>query len=406
MATELGEVLAVLHRAPRLESFEAEGEWFLNFYALNEYIQDRSDQNRVALGRSVRVQTAGMAIYTANEDDSPPEPDHVQAWFVDGLFDAQTGARGASTWRVTTNHSETVAPNESELHHWTDNQSSTSVRHIESSRYPTGLGPVVDGAQLCGDFEFAEPIEVAEHAGRSCWHVTATRRPGSGPLGHGMLESFPGSSLEAWVDQETGVLLRCVGTHTRKIFELNLSRFEPNVDIADSIFDERRPDDHPMVALEEFLGPVPAPGFDEHDPLESFFVRQEQRNPLDDLVATGPPPDDEDDARIDVGLACERVFTVSDDGAAMPYVQGGENLGPVTKAARAAFAAPDPTVVQVAQIKFLHRDEAAVSVVIEHTSGHLPNIARVLRIDGEWKVAREFIARLYAMRGIILPDAP
>ncbi len=385
MMNELGDVLAVLHRAPQLESFEAEGTWFFDHGAWREFSSKRLTAQPGGAGW-VRMQVAGFGVFDTPSAGSAVA-EEFRVWFVDGT------ERGASRWRVQSGRGEWVAPNATEQRFWAEYQASTTTRDPTTSRYPAQCGPILDGALLCGDFELGEQIDTVEHAGRPCWYFTANRRPSRPSLSRAFPhDSFPGTTVRVWVDQATGALLRCSEAGEKPIFELNVHRFEPNGHIPDEIFDARPPDDHPSL-----LAQVAAL-------MTTAMTSTQEQDLFEDFVATGPGPEDEEEAVIDVGICCERVFDVSDDGLAMPYVQGGENLGPVTTFARQG--ANERTSVRVETMRFLNADEAVASVVVEHVSGDFPVTVRVLQDNGSWKVGREFIRDLYARIGIDIPPPP
>ena len=106
---------------------------------------------------------------------------------------------------------------------------------------------------------------------------------------------------------------------------------------------------------------------------------------------------------IDVGIVCEKIFELSDDGNDLAYVDGGENLGRATEQIRDTFGSPDGVRVSVELIGFKDATEARAHILIHHKGNQWPHSVRVIRVDGRWKVAREFIARLYSIVGIPIP---
>ena len=118
---------------------------------------------------------------------------------------------------------------------------------------------------------------------------------------------------------------------------------------------------------------------------------------------TGPPPDDEEDALIDVGAAFEGMGALSVDGTELVNVEGGENLGTCAAEVRRRFPQTESDELRIERIKFLHEREA----VAWFRSAYLgTREGRALRIDGRWKVSRATYCGLIAMAGVRCPPPP
>jgi Clp amino terminal domain, pathogenicity island component/ClpX C4-type zinc finger len=123
------------------------------------------------------------------------------------------------------------------------------------------------------------------------------------------------------------------------------------------------------------------------------------------VVPAGPPPTDEAAARKQIELAFSTHGTLSDDGRALPMVQGGENLGPTRNAAAERRPDVQPVEIRVDRIEFVDAEHAAVWFSI--SGNGRPLLVRhrgdAVHIDGTWKMARSTFCELMRMGGIECP---
>jgi hypothetical protein len=129
------------------------------------------------------------------------------------------------------------------------------------------------------------------------------------------------------------------------------------------------------------------------------------------LVDTaGPPPEDEDAARAEIAAAFASSATPSEDGASVPSVEAGANLGPALLAAqgRSPFPPPAEVSIDVDHIAFLDPEHAAVSFTI--TIGGVPRLrdrrGDAVVVDGAWKMARSTFCELMSLAGVDCPPRP
>ncbi len=396
MASELAELLLALHRSPRLRSFEAEGTWSIDLRARTDYLNSRSEQQNLGSGNVFRSMNISGMVGFAADRPTVDDPHRFEVWFAQPSDDPDS--LPATRWRVDKAASKSLAIDSLIYRLQAAGSTSTTQRNLSTSRYPAECGPILDGALLCGDFEFADDVATVRHSGRDCWSAHARRRRIAGLSGFpsSLLDDFGCEDVEVLVDKDTGSLMRYQGSGLGKlIFSLDLSRFELDPAIPDEVFEVSPPFD---PRLSELSG-------DELDYVEQWMAAEEAflHGPAELFVPTGPPPVDEEDAMIDVGIVCEKIFELSDDGNDLAYVDGGENLGRATEQIRDTFGSPDGVRVSVELIGFKDATEARAHILIHHKGNQWPHSVRVIRVDGRWKVAREFIARLYSIVGIPIP---
>jgi len=145
----------------------------------------------------------------------------------------------------------------------------------------------------------------------------------------------------------------------------------------------------------------------EHLPRGTGHIATGRRFTLNLVPATGPPPADEESARIDIEDAFARLADVSDDGSAVPSVEGGELLGPCLRAARERHAAqrPDDQTHTLEEIVFVDDEHAAVWFTILRDGRPLLSRYRgdAVLVDGTWKVARTTFCELMRLAGVECP---
>jgi hypothetical protein len=285
-----------------------------------------------------------------------------------------------------------------------------------------GFGTYFAPASLLGSLHFRIVDEVV-HRDRSCWRVATeiitSRLHPFLPLLHG------GDDFELWIDQAVGIIVRCEGRldgELASVFEIDELVVDDPIDR--EVFAFVTPDGSPVrthgeMQLEHLRRQgVAVSGIDPSDPdqvdqaMQAPLAVLEQLPDVEQLAAqhipTGPPPDDEENARIEVRAAFERMGEVSADGTAAVSVQRGENLGPCVGQARRLIPQGQTPSIRVEKIKFLRADEAVVwttilldiNVVVPLTEG------RAVFVDGQWKVSRATFCERMATSGITCPPPP
>jgi hypothetical protein len=125
---------------------------------------------------------------------------------------------------------------------------------------------------------------------------------------------------------------------------------------------------------------------------------------------TGPPPADLAAAKKQIELAFSSHGTLSDDGASLPMVEGGENLGPTRTAAAERHPEVVPVEISVNRTVFVDAEHAAVWFSISHQGRPLLTDHRgdAVVVDGTWKMARSTFCDLMSMAGVECPplDTP
>jgi hypothetical protein len=133
--------------------------------------------------------------------------------------------------------------------------------------------------------------------------------------------------------------------------------------------------------------------------------------PRSELV--GPPPDDEDAARLAIKEAFTDMLTSDDDGN-LPAVAGGEGLGACLGEAARRHGIPEGApgegaTVTADFVRFVNDHEARVSFTVavgpprNMTLGG--RIGRAFLQDGIWMVARETFCEFMQMAGVQCPPA-
>jgi hypothetical protein len=129
--------------------------------------------------------------------------------------------------------------------------------------------------------------------------------------------------------------------------------------------------------------------------------------------SVGPPPDDEDEARLAVQDAFTRMLTPNDTDD-LPAVERGDGLGRCLGEAARRHGIPegepgDSATVTADFMRFVNDHEARVSFTIavgpprNMTLGG--RIGRALLVDGIWRVARETFCEFMQFAGVQCPPA-
>jgi hypothetical protein len=396
---KLGDVLEAMHDAPRAVSFRGRARRGYDPEKMRESFE-RLNRRRGGRSQSVAILSA------AGAGVAPPsgfQESAVEFWYSAGRWRLDDGATrligaGREVFRFLPGMGGVV----------------TTVDEQPSGLFE-GFGAYFAPAPLLGSLRFRLVDEVVQR-GRPCWHVATelieTQHPTFVPLLHG------GEDFEFWVDHALGIILRCEGRldgERASMFEID--ELVVGEAIEPEVFAFVTPDGSPVRSQGEMhLERLRAQGVDVSgiDPSDPDQVQQAMQANVPALVrppdleqlaaqhiATGPPPEDEESARIDVGAAFQRMGELGEDETGLPNVERGENLGPCAVEIRRRFPqfASGDTQMAIERIKFLNPTEAVVwfRTVMPTREG------RAVLVDGRWKVSRATYCSLVAMAGVTCP---
>ena len=226
---------------------------------------------------------------------------------------------------------------------------------------------------------------------------------------------LPGDRFEFCVDQETGVVLRCLEwSKGEELSSTEWLEFQllDRVDVA--VFERALPPGVPVRSQTEvMLERAEALGVDLSDVDRPATRNRSPRQctsggVLDCWITTSltaAPPTDvaaaEDEIRAAfAGLGVEL-------GDALPNVEAGEGLAPTRRRAAERFA-PDGAEIAVSQIKFRSDVRAAVvfAISVDNAGPLLGSIVgEAVFSEGRWRVAWSTFAQLMRMAGVE-PPAP
>jgi hypothetical protein len=272
-------------------------------------------------------------------------------------------------------------------------------------------------------------------AGRDCWSVelridAESIRPGANRF---VMPPWLGQEHTCQVDCETGVVLAYEGrfegavcsTWTTTAFEVvdsldeGIFHFEPpdgrgflspvehraasmraaGVDLTGVDVDDGEQLMRAMMRHHQSLSPAPTPP----EPITT-------RDRADQHIPTGPPPDDETAAEAQIRAAFEGIVTPSEDGASIPTVQGGSNLGSCLGEAgpRSPGGVDTPAYGRVKHIKFLSTKEAVVWFTLDQGGRDLLGTmeGRAYLVGARWLVARPTFCHIVGTVGVRCPPPP
>ena len=127
------------------------------------------------------------------------------------------------------------------------------------------------------------------------------------------------------------------------------------------------------------------------------------------VIPTGPPPADPDAARVEIETAFAAQGTTSEDGASVPSVERGEDLGPCVAMAKARNRGIAPEGAEVVhtvdEIVFIDHEHAAVwfSISIDGRVMLHRHRGDAVVVDGQWKMARSTFCHIMSMGGVQCP---
>jgi hypothetical protein len=397
--TALGELLEALHDAPRAQSFSGRARRGHDPEKMREALE-RFNRSGGGHSRSVMPTATGPGFAPPSGMQESP----IEFWY------------SVDQWRIDDGPARTIGTG-SEVFRFHPGMGGvvTSVSDQPSGLFD-GFATYFAPAELLGSLHFQIMDEVVRH-GRSCWHVAteivASPHPRFLPLLHG------GEDFELWVDRALGVVSRCEGRldgELASFFEIDELVVDEPID--PDVFAFVTPDGSPLrtqgeMQLEHLRAPgVDVSGIDPSDPEQvqqalhanmSAFARPPEIDQLaSQHIPTGPPPDDEESARIDIGAVFQTMGKPSEDGTGLPSVERGENLGPCAVEIRKRHPEYTEGVTQlrIERIKFLRPSEA----VVWSSTPQLPmHEGRALLVEGSWKVSRATYCSLVAMGGVICP---
>lgn len=414
----LGDVLEALYEAPRdvralhiRARHEADESTTLRVYEWWNQQREELDGSRSTL------------IVARSDDDT----DEDEAGTTYELWRA-----GPDRWREDRGNVVTVLDGDERL---------TYAPAMGGFRHPAGprSGPPWSG--------LLQPRWILEHcdieirgtdlvAGRPTWLLEL--RPGSNPIPrfHNPFMTHPwlGTEHSCRVDQETGIVLTVEGRFEGEICSTwTTTTFELDETIDPAVFAFVPPDGNGWRSHAEFRvesmrrAGIDLTGVDVNDESQvpdammrhhreqfpatfAFEPPPDPETVASQHIPTGPPPDDLDAAEAEVRLAFERMVTLSEDGEAVPAVEGGENLGPSLREARtrATAGADTQATVRIEHLKFLGPDEAVVWFTLLRDGnavlGTLEGRAR--RKGAQWLVSRPTFTQIVGSVGVRCPPPP
>lgn len=273
-------------------------------------------------------------------------------------------------------------------------------------------------------------------AGRQCWQLELrpSREPIRGMQNPFVMTPWLGTEHSCRIDRETGIALTVEGRFEGEICSSwTTTTFELSEVIDPAVFAFVPPDGNGWRSHVEFRvdsmrrAGIDLTGVDVNDESqlnEAMMRHHRQQFPTVDIplsipgptdladqhIPTGPPPDDVDAAEAAVRRAFERMVTLSEDGEAVPAVEGGGNLGPSLREARtrATAGANTQATVRIEHLKFLGPDEAVVWFTLLRDGnavlGTLEGRAR--RKGAQWLVSRPTFCQIVGSVGVRCPPPP
>jgi len=121
-----------------------------------------------------------------------------------------------------------------------------------------------------------------------------------------------------------------------------------------------------------------------------------------DLIRpTGPPPDNQDEARVQIAAAFSSMGTISDDGQSLTMVEGGDQLVGARNAAIERRGSYSSLAFTIDDVVFIDTEHAVVWFTIFNDGRPLLSRHRgdAVVVDGSWKVARSTFLELMARGG-------
>lgn len=130
-----------------------------------------------------------------------------------------------------------------------------------------------------------------------------------------------------------------------------------------------------------------------------------------EVIPTGPPPTDVATAQDEIQAAFAAHGTTSEDGASIPSVERGEDLGPVVAMAKAKARSRgiadegSDVAVTIDEVQFIDAKHAAAwfSISINGHSVVRHHRGDAVLVDGSWKMARSTFCHIMAMGGVQCP---
>ena len=273
-------------------------------------------------------------------------------------------------------------------------------------------------------------------AGRQCWQLEL--RPSREPIREMenpfVMTPWLGTEHSCRVDQETGIVLAVEGRFEGDVCSTWTTEvFESTETVDPAVFAFVPPDGRGWRSHVEFRvesmrrAGIDLTGVDVNDEsqLNEAMMRHHRaqfpatfafgpppgpETLAEQHIPTGPPPDDVDAAEALVRDAFEHMVTLSEDGEAVPAVQGGANLGPCLRDARdrATAGANTRATVEVEHVKFLGPDEAVVWFkLLRDGQAVLGTMeGRAHRTGARWLVNRGTFGQIVGSVGVRCPPPP
>ena len=395
----MGDMLEAVHAAPRASTLHVVGCWSEDHEATLAVIERINQSGAAHIGR--------MRIGAQEEDPVPSglQETRLELW------------SGPGGWRVDEGPSRLIASGGKILR--AGPEMGGMVSDIGDQPVPfTRFGMCLEPVRWLGWMRFrVSGVEV--RAQRPCWRVET--QPVTGHPRPRMPWLFPGTvDYELWIDQSTGIALRAEGRFDGEVAsQFVVEDIEVDRPIDPAVFAFVTPDGSPTRSQGELQldrlqrRGVDVSGIDPDDPVavrEAVWANLPLGSPPHDVenmaaqhTPTGPPPEDEEDALIDIGTAFEKMLTPNDDGEELRYVERGENLADSAAEVRRRFPQAVEAGLRVERVKFLHDREAVVwfsSPLVGIREG------RAMLINGSWKVSRATYSALIAIAAVGCPPPP
>ena len=128
------------------------------------------------------------------------------------------------------------------------------------------------------------------------------------------------------------------------------------------------------------------------------------------VAVDGPPPADEEASSAECEHAFQNRLWPGDDGYSMPYVEHGDTFAAARRQMFARFGAIAARVTSTVElVKFVNDHEAVLwwQPLLDDKPVLSLMEARMVRVDGQWKVTSESMRETFLIAGIHSPlDAP
>jgi hypothetical protein len=397
-------LLELLYEAPRTNR------------ALHVVARRFMDQEMIQRVHEARNRASGSrsVMLTATREGAPPaDADRHELWWAE-----------PGRWRYD-HHGTVMIADRDELS--TYSEAMGVIARPGRQAFPNGFG-MLEPRSLASMYDI-ELRGRTRTAGRRAYQVRLRQvhgvhmDPAAMVFGPG---PWLGDQATCEIDAATGVILTLDARFEgERCSSWSTEAFETPRALAPEVFVLATPDGRPVRSMTELhaehlrrmgvdLGDVE--DLDDrgqlNDALRRHHERQFHRDPTSmaaQHVPVGPPPEDEAAAAAQVREVFERIVTPSNDGEAVPAVEGGANLGSsLREAGERAPGGDGPVDVRVELVKFLSPDTAVVWFALERAGRALLGTleGRAHRHGDRWLVSRPTFAMIVGSVGVQCPPPP